>query len=143
MRTGRAVCATVSPVDFHLITCIVERGRAERVADEALSAGAQGVTIFHGRGRGVRERLGIIGHLIDPEKEIILVVASANNVRAIFDRMVEAARIDQPGRGFAYVQPVSRVAGYIDPSKLLPRDPARVTRRIPRRAVRRKLRRKS
>ena len=101
-------------MDYRLITCIVERGRAERVADEALRAGAQGVTICQARGKGVRERLGLLGHLIDPEKEIVLVVTASDQADAIFDTITATARLEQPGKGFAFVQAVERVAGYMD-----------------------------
>ena len=105
-------------MNFQLITCIVERGLAERAADEALRVGAQGVTIMPARGKGVRERLGIVGHLIDPEKEVILVVTPAERTDAVFDAMVAIARLEQTGKGFAFIQPVQRVAGYFDPNVL-------------------------
>ena len=105
-------------MNYQLITCIVERGLAERAADEALRIGAQGVTIFEARGKGVRQRLGIIGHLIDPEKEVLLVVTPADKTDAIFDAMVAIARLERPGKGFAFVQPVQRVFGYLDPNTL-------------------------
>jgi nitrogen regulatory protein PII len=104
-------------VDYQLITCIVERGRAEAVADVALDAGAQGVTIFGARGKGVRERLVFIGHLIDPEKEVVLTVTRSDQARAIFDAMVKAARIAEPGRGFAFMHGVDMVAGFVERRK--------------------------
>ena len=55
-------------MDYHVVACIVERGRGERIADDAIRAGAQGATIFQARGKGVRERLGAAGGLIDPDK---------------------------------------------------------------------------
>ena len=104
-------------MDYQLITCIVERGRAEQVADAAIQAGAQGVTIYTARGKGVRERLAFLGHLIDPEKEVVLTVTRKDQARAIFDIVVKAARIDEPGRGFAFLQGVERVAGFVDNRK--------------------------
>lgn len=100
-------------MDYQLITCIVERGRAEQVADAALGAGAQGVTIYAARGRGVRERLMFLGYLIDPEKEVVLTVSRKDQAHAIFDTVVKAARIDEPGKGFAFMQGVERVAGFL------------------------------
>jgi nitrogen regulatory protein PII len=100
-------------VDYQMITCIVERGRAETVADAALGAGAQGVTIYAARGRGVRERLMFLGYLIDPEKEVLITVATKKQAGPIFDTIVKAAKIDLPGKGFAFVQDVSRVAGFL------------------------------
>lgn len=100
-------------MDYQLITCIVERGRAETIADAALGAGAQGVTIYSGRGRGVRERLMFLGYLIDPEKEVILTVAPSRQAGALFDTIVKAAKLDMPGKGFAFMQGVDRVAGVL------------------------------
>jgi hypothetical protein len=81
-------------MEYHCITCIVERGKGDGVADEALRAGARGVTIYQARGKGVRERLQFLGHLIDPEKEVILIVTRQQQTQAIFDRVVKAARLE-------------------------------------------------
>jgi len=121
-------------VNYQLITCIVERGLAERAADEALRVGAQGVTVVPGRGKGVRERLGIVGHLIDPEKEVIFVVTPAERTDAVFDAMIAVARLERAGKGFAFIQPVQRVAGYFDPNA--PQlDGLEATKLVPRKTV--------
>ena len=57
--------------DVSMITCIVQRGKADGVVQAAQDAGAQGATICYGYGSGVRERLGVLGLAIDVEKEII------------------------------------------------------------------------
>ncbi len=100
-------------MDYQLITCIVERGRGETIADAALAAGAQGVTIYSARGRGVRERLMFLGYLIDPEKEVLITVAPGKQANAIFDTIIKAAKLDMPGKGFAFMQAVERVAGVL------------------------------
>lgn len=105
-------------MDYQLITCIVERGRAETVADAVLAAGAQGVTIYAGRGRGVRERLMFLGYLIDPEKEVLITVAPTKQAGAIFDTIIKAAKLDMPGKGFAFMQGVDRVSGFLKGSNL-------------------------
>ena len=101
-------------MEYHLITCIVERGRAERIADEAIRAGAHGATIYQAQGKGVRERLASPGRLIDPEKEVILIVTKKEQTQSVFDIVVKAARLHEPGRGFAYVQPVQHAVGFLD-----------------------------
>lgn len=100
-------------MDYHLVTCIVERGQAERVADEAIRAGAQGATIFPARGKGVRERLKFLGRLIDPEKEVILIVTRKEQTQSVFDTVVKVAQLHEPGKGFAYVQPVEQAVGFL------------------------------
>ncbi|MBI2219342.1 MAG: P-II family nitrogen regulator [Candidatus Rokubacteria bacterium] len=103
-------------MEYHCITCIVERGKAEGIADEALRAGAHGVTIYQARGKGVRERLKFVGRFIDPEKEVILIVTRKHETQTIFDTVVKAARLHEPGKGLAYVQAVEQVVGFLEPA---------------------------
>lgn len=93
---------------FQLITCIVQRGKADSVIKAALEAGAPGATIYFARGTGVRERLGLLRIAISPEKEVVEVVTPSEKADAIFDAMVEAGKLDIPGMGFIYMTPVSR-----------------------------------
>ena len=101
---------------FHLITCIVERGKADKVVDAAILAGAQAATMFYARGRGVREKLGIWGKLIQAEKEVIWVVTKDDDRKAIFDAVVETANLKKPGKGFAFIQPVEETVGFLPPN---------------------------
>ena len=99
---------------YELVTCIVERGRGERIADEAIRAGAQGATIYQAHGKGVRERLAFPGRLIDPEKEVILIVTKQEQTQSVFETVVNAARLHEPGKGFAYIQPVQQAVGFLE-----------------------------
>jgi nitrogen regulatory protein P-II 1 len=99
--------------EFRLITCIVQRGKADTVAKAALAAGAGGVTVYFARGMGLRERLGLLGLAIVPEKEILLVVAKKEETKKLFDAIREAAKLETPGMGIAFVTPVYDVAGLI------------------------------
>ena len=51
-----------------MIMAILQRGRADRAVKAAIRAGAQAATVFFGRGLGIRERLGLLGLAIQPEK---------------------------------------------------------------------------
>lgn len=97
--------------DLDLITCVVQRGKADKVAKAALEAGADGATIFFGRGMGLRERLGLLGLAIVPEKEIIMIVSEKKKTPILFDVIVKTARLNVPGMGIAYVHPITHVAG--------------------------------
>ena len=101
--------------DVSLITCIVQRGRADDVVQAAQNAGAQGATIYYGYGSGVRERLGILGLAIDVEKEIITTLVADDQVDRIFERMYFAAGLDVPGAGLIYVTQLEKAATYIPP----------------------------
>ena len=97
-----------------LITCIVERGRADEVVRAAMKAGAPAATIHFARGSGVRERLSLLLRIaISPEKEVIDVVAPAETAEAIFEAMVEAGQIHLPGKGFIYMLPVTKALTHV------------------------------
>ena len=96
-----------------LITCIVQRGEADKVTDAAQKAGAQGATIYYGRGTGIREKLGFKGRFIKPEKEIILIVTKREQTDAVFDAVVAAARLNEKGKGFAFLHSLDRAIGFL------------------------------
>jgi nitrogen regulatory protein P-II 1 len=100
--------------DLNLITCIVQRGRAEKVVDAALKAGAPGATYYYGRGTGVRQKLGLLSKLIVPEKEIILIVTKKHLTDAVFDAVVKAGKLDKKGQGFAYIHKIDRAVGFLE-----------------------------
>ena len=83
------------------------------LARAAQNAGAQGATIYYGRGSGVRERLGLLGLAIEVEKEVINVVVSTDQVDRIFERMYIEGNLDAPGMGIMYVTPLDKAATYI------------------------------
>jgi len=96
-----------------LITCVVQRGHADKVAKAAVQAGARGATIFFGRGMGARDHLGLLGLAIVPEKEVIMIVCKEAETKAIFDAIVEAGHLHTPGMGVAYTSPVGMSAGVL------------------------------
>ncbi len=98
---------------FHLITCVIQRGKGDAVAKAAMAAGAGGATIFFARGMGHRERLGLLGLAIVPEKEVLLIVCRKEESRAVFEAVVKAGKLDTPGMGIAFVIPIHEVAGLI------------------------------
>ena len=101
-------------MELQLITCIVEKGKADRLIDAAIKAGAQAATSFYGKGRGIREKLGIIGMFIKQEKEIVLIVAKMENADTIFESIIVAGGLKEPGQGFAYMQAVNKALGFVE-----------------------------
>ena len=97
--------------EVYMITCVVERGKGDKVTRAALDAGAGGATAFFARGTGTRERLGLLGLAIVPEKEVIQVVCQHGVADSIFDAICKAAKLDVPGKGMAVMTPVVRAAG--------------------------------
>ncbi len=94
-----------------LIVTIVRKGWGSTVLEAAVKAGARGGTVLLGRGAGRNEQEKIFGVSIEPEKEILLTVVSPDRVDAILAEIVQAADLNEVGKGIAFVVPVDKVAG--------------------------------
>ncbi len=106
--------------DVSMITCVVQRGKADEVVEAAQDAGAQGATIYYGHGSGVRERLGLLGLAVDVEKEIITILCGNDQLDRIFERMYFAAELDLPGAGIIYVTRLDKAATFV-PKEIIDR----------------------
>ncbi|MBN2407606.1 MAG: P-II family nitrogen regulator [Elusimicrobia bacterium] len=104
-------------MEFKLITCIVQRGKADKAVDAAMKAGAQGATIFYARGTGVRQKLGFIGRLIQAEKEVIIIAVREDQQENVFGALTDAAKLDRPGQGFAFLHTIEKAVGFITEDK--------------------------
>jgi nitrogen regulatory protein PII len=99
--------------DVSMITCVVQRGKADKVVQAAQDAGAQGATIYFGHGSGVRETLGLLELTVDMEKEIITTLVADDSVDRIFERMYFAGELDVPGGGIIYITKLDKMAMFI------------------------------
>ena len=106
--------------DVSMITCVVQRGKAEAVVQAAQDAGAQGATIYYGHGSGIRERLGLLGLAVDVEKEIITILCGDDQLDRIFEKMYFAAELDLPGAGIIYVTQLEKAATFV-PKEIIDR----------------------
>ena len=101
--------------DVALITCIVQRGRADAALEAARDAGAQGATVHYAKGMGIRERLGILGVAVEVEKEVINIVVSMDQADRVFEKIYLATNLDTPGMGIIYITPLDKAATYVPP----------------------------
>ncbi len=101
-----------------LITCMVQKGKADAIVAAARSAGAQGASMHYGRGAGVRERLGLLSITINAEKEVIQIMVSKQQEKEVFAEMFVAGELDIPGMGIMFVTPLDKAATYISPAIL-------------------------
>ncbi|SHI17077.1 P-II family nitrogen regulator [Sporanaerobacter acetigenes] len=93
------------------IIAIVERGKADRIVDKAKKVGAKGATILYGRGTGESEINKFLNIHIEASKEVILVLHEEETYRPVFDTIVEAGRLNDPGTGIIFTIPVSNLVG--------------------------------
>ena len=99
--------------DVSLITAIVQRGKADALVEAAQEVGAQGASIHYSHGRGVRERLGLMGLAVEAEKEVINIIVSTDQATRVFERIYTEGEFDTPGMGFMWVTPVEKAASFI------------------------------
>lgn len=96
---------------YNAIFTIVDRGRGELVVEAANKAGARGATIIHARGSGIHETSTLFDMEIEPEKEIVMIIAEEATTDPIIASIREELEIDLPGKGIIFVQPVAKTYG--------------------------------
>ncbi len=101
----------VSQTMYHIITTIVDKGRAEEVMTAAEQAGAKGGTIINARGTGVHETSKLFSMEIEPEKEMVVILSEAGMTEAIAESIHKALKLDEPGNGIIYIQTANRTYG--------------------------------
>lgn len=96
---------------YKAIFTIVDRGKGENVMDAAKEAGAKGGTIINGRGSGIHETEVLFSMPIEPEKEIVMILAEDHLVNAIVSSIREKLEIDEPGKGIMFLLDVNKTYG--------------------------------
>ena len=95
----------------HLIITIASEGYAEDVMNAAKKAGATGGTTLNGRGLETDKIIKFLGISIEPEKDIVLILADENIKNKIMDSILESCGLKTMGRGICFSVPVSHVVG--------------------------------
>jgi nitrogen regulatory protein PII len=79
-----------------------------------MEAGAQGATVFHAHGSGIRQKkMGILGLTVDKEKEVIYIVVPDDQADHIFERVFVTAKMDTPGMGILWLTRLEKMATHI------------------------------
>ena len=96
---------------YHIITTIVDKGKAEKVVEAATEAGSKGGTIINARGSGIHETSKLFSMEIEPEKEIVIILSEREMTDAIAESIREKLKISEPGNGIVFVQDTNRTYG--------------------------------
>lgn len=94
-----------------LIITITNEGYAENVMNAAKSVGAPGGTTIYGRGLETEKIIKFLGISIEPEKDIVLILAPNDKKNDIMNKIVEKCGLTTIGAGICFSLPVSYVAG--------------------------------
>ena len=98
--------------DIDLIIIISQFKDEKKILKAVSESGAPAATYFYGRGTGMRQRLGFLGHLIQEEKVILMTAVPASKTSSIMKFIVEKTGLDKPGKGFACALKLTQVYGY-------------------------------
>jgi nitrogen regulatory protein PII len=90
------------------IFCIAQSAQVDAISRAAMNAGAHGPTIFYSEGRGLRDRLGWLKITKKGVKEVIVLIVDNVDKIAVTEAIIEAGKLDLPGRGFLYRMPVQK-----------------------------------
>jgi nitrogen regulatory protein PII len=112
-------------VKFDLIVTVVNKGHADVVVDASKRAGAEGGTIIYGRGTGIHEQAKLFSIQIEPEKELVLTLIDRSKTDQVLHAIMEAAELNKPNHGIAFVLPVARTVGINHELKRLIQDQQR------------------
>lgn len=101
----------VDEVGYEAIFVIVDKGLAPEVIEAAERAGSTGGTVIHGRGSGSQEKATLFNIEIEPEKDIVLILAKQSKSRAITKAIAADLKIEEPGAGIIFVLDVAKTVG--------------------------------
>jgi nitrogen regulatory protein PII len=71
----------------------------------------KGATIINGRGSGIHETAKLFNMEIEPEKEIVLILAKEDIVKGIVEQISLDLEIEKPGNGIIFIQEVHQTYG--------------------------------
>ena len=100
-----------------VIFCIVNAGFTEAVMDAAREVGATGGTVIHARGTANSEAEKMWGIVIQPEKEIVMIIVKSEIKDSVLHALYKSVGLNTPGQGIAFSLPVDSVVGLSDTAK--------------------------
>lgn len=99
---------------YEVIFSVVNKGFAEDVIEAAKKGGAKGGTIMNARGSGIHESNIVFAMPIEPEKEVVFIIAENNLTEAIVKSICTELNIKEPGNGIIFTLPANKVYGLRD-----------------------------
>ncbi len=101
----------MSDIKRVMISAVINPGFSDEVMKAAKNAGARGGTVIHGRGVSDEEPINQWGIGLQEEKEIVMIVAEAENKIAIMEAISEKCGANTEANGFVAAMPIDTVIG--------------------------------
>ena len=98
--------------NYHLVVTITNEGCADNVMNAAKKCGAFGGTLIKGRSllKGDKKK-EFLGFVIEPEKDIILIVTTDRDKNNIMNSIVKDTGLKTKGNGIVFSLPISDAIG--------------------------------
>ena len=96
---------------YKCIFAIVNNGFSEEAMDAARACGAKGGTILHGRGTMSKEAEIAFNITIQPDKEIVMILAKSDKVDGILRGLYNAIGSATKAQGIVFAIPVDESVG--------------------------------
>ncbi len=100
-----------SSANYDLILAVVNRGQTDLVMDAARAEGARGGTVIHARRVGFEDHENLLGFTLQPEKEVVTILAPRSQKHALMVAINKAAGLSTEARGILFSLPVSDMVG--------------------------------
>ena len=103
--------SVTSKEPYQLIIAVVDSGYFGQVMEAAKAAGASGGTLIHARSLGSKEAEKYLGLTLQPEKELVLILAPQEKRHAIMESITAETGLNTEARGSCFSLPVNSVMG--------------------------------
>ena len=102
---------TLKDTKYELLVVIANQGYTEQIMDAARAVGAGGGTVIHAKGTGMEAAQKFLGFSLASEKEIVLMVAAAEQKNDIMRAVMEKSGLSAEAKAIAFSLPVTATAG--------------------------------
>ena len=99
---------------YKCVFAIVNNGFAETAMETARACGAKGGTVLHGRGTISKDAEKFFNITIQPDKEIVMILAKTELIDSILQGLYKAIGFVTEAQGIAFALPVDDVVGLGD-----------------------------
>ena len=96
---------------YKCILAIVNSGFSEEAMEAAKACGARGGTVLHGRGTISKEAEKFFNITIQPEKEIVMILAKEEQIDGMLKGLYAAIGTSTPAQGIVFAIPVDEAVG--------------------------------
>lgn len=97
---------------YELIITVANQGYVDEIMETAKLNGARGGTVLHGRSTATEEAVKFFGIMVQPEKELILIVTTKEKKSNIMKAISDKHGVSTETKALCFSIPVSEIVGF-------------------------------